>query len=147
MAHKQLVDKMIAENKVIVFSKTYCPFCNMAKDALKKAGLSNFTVLELEDRSDCSDIQDYLKSKTGSRTVSTIKLYINSLFSFNLNAVEESALQLHRSIRRYLADGRGPLIVLQRAYNTNFLGGMRPMPLEAMGLHTAELSKYSHKIF
>ncbi|XP_065066657.1 uncharacterized protein LOC135692459 [Rhopilema esculentum] len=69
MAHKQLVDKMIAENKVMVFSKTYCPFCNMAKDALKKAGLSNFTVLELEDRSDCSDIQDYLKSKTGSRTV------------------------------------------------------------------------------
>ena len=110
MAHKQLVDKMIAENKVMVFSKTYCPFCNMAKDALKKAGLSNFTVLELEDRSDCSDIQDYLKSKTGSRTVSTIKLYINFLFSFNLNAVEESALQLQRSIRRFLANGRGPLL-------------------------------------
>ena len=69
MAPSDFVEKMIAENKVMVFSKSYCPFCNMAKDALKSAGLKEFTVAELENRDDCDAIQDYLRSKTGSRTV------------------------------------------------------------------------------
>lgn len=34
-----LVKEMIKNNVVMVFSKTYCPFCNMAKEALKNAGL------------------------------------------------------------------------------------------------------------
>lgn len=34
-----LVKDMIKNNPVIVFSKSYCPFCTMAKQALKNAGL------------------------------------------------------------------------------------------------------------
>ena len=69
MAPKDFVDNLIAENKVMVFSKSYCPFCTMAKTALESTGLKNYKVVELENRDDCSDIQDYLRSKTGSRTV------------------------------------------------------------------------------
>ena len=36
---KALVEEQIKNNKVMVFSKSYCPFCTMAKDALKAAGL------------------------------------------------------------------------------------------------------------
>ena len=34
-----LVKDMIQKNAVMVFSKTYCPFCTMAKQALQDAGL------------------------------------------------------------------------------------------------------------
>ena len=34
-ALEKRVDDLIQENKVMVFSKTYCPYCKMAKDALK----------------------------------------------------------------------------------------------------------------
>ena len=34
-----LVKDMIQKNSVMVFSKTYCPFCTMAKEALRDAGL------------------------------------------------------------------------------------------------------------
>ena len=69
MDPKDFVEQMIAQNRVVVFSKTYCPYCTMAKASLKSVGLNNFTVVELENREDCGAIQDYLLSKTGSRTV------------------------------------------------------------------------------
>lgn len=28
----QLVKKMISDDKVVIFSKTYCPYCTMAKE-------------------------------------------------------------------------------------------------------------------
>ena len=34
-----LVKDMIQKNSVMVFSKTYCPFCSMAKEVLRDAGL------------------------------------------------------------------------------------------------------------
>ena len=36
----------------VVFSKTYCPFCKMAKDALRQAGLSekDYVLYELDER-------------------------------------------------------------------------------------------------
>ncbi len=49
MAQKFVEDK-IASGKVVVFSKSYCPFCTMAKKSLRDAGLNDFTVIELDDR-------------------------------------------------------------------------------------------------
>ena len=51
---KQLVDGIIADNKVAVFSKTYCPFCKMAKEALDSTGVKYF-VLELDERGEYSN--------------------------------------------------------------------------------------------
>ena len=49
---KQFVEDKIASNKVVVFSKTYCPFCTMAKQSIRDAGLQDFAVVEIEDRSE-----------------------------------------------------------------------------------------------
>ena len=67
---KEIVDKAIAENRVMVFSKSYCPFCTKAKRALESVlPRSKIGVMELEQRSDCAAIQDYLLSITGGRSV------------------------------------------------------------------------------
>ncbi|XP_071793965.1 uncharacterized protein [Asterias amurensis] len=65
---KQFVDAAIVDNKVVVFSKTYCPYCKMAKSALDKCG-GKYKVIELENRSDADAIQDYLLKLTGGRSV------------------------------------------------------------------------------
>eukprot|EP00794_Sanderia_malayensis_P006275 gene6275-6996_t len=78
MSAKKFVDDCIANNVVMVFSKTYCPFCTMAKKALQDAGLKDFKVVEIENRDDCSQIQDYLRSITGSRTVPQV--FINKKY-------------------------------------------------------------------
>eukprot|EP00195_Chlamydomonas_chlamydogama_P013002 CAMPEP_0202901172 /NCGR_PEP_ID=MMETSP1392-20130828/13764_1 /ASSEMBLY_ACC=CAM_ASM_000868 /TAXON_ID=225041 /ORGANISM="Chlamydomonas chlamydogama, Strain SAG 11-48b" /LENGTH=138 /DNA_ID=CAMNT_0049587689 /DNA_START=47 /DNA_END=463 /DNA_ORIENTATION=+ len=67
---KQLVDETLKQHKVVVFSKSYCPYCAKAKSAL--GGLlrsDQFYAIEIENRADCGEIQDYLQSLTGARSV------------------------------------------------------------------------------
>ena len=47
---KEFVESEIKASKVTVFSATYCPYCNMAKEALNSTG-TKFTVIELDKRS------------------------------------------------------------------------------------------------
>ena len=54
---KYLVKSVIAANRVVVFSKSYCPFCNLAKTVLKDAGVSKAFIVELDERSDSQDLQ------------------------------------------------------------------------------------------
>ncbi len=46
---QQLVDKEIKENLVVMFSKSYCPYCKMAKESLTQAGVE-FKAIEIENR-------------------------------------------------------------------------------------------------
>eukprot|EP00929_Paragymnodinium_shiwhaense_P113948 TRINITY_DN82266_c0_g1_i1.p1 TRINITY_DN82266_c0_g1~~TRINITY_DN82266_c0_g1_i1.p1 ORF type:complete len:164 (-),score=59.03 TRINITY_DN82266_c0_g1_i1:196-687(-) len=62
------VDKYIADNKIMVFSKSMCPFCRKAKKALEAVG-AEFTALELDERDDTDAMQDALLEKTGGRSV------------------------------------------------------------------------------
>ncbi|KAG2181235.1 hypothetical protein INT43_008818, partial [Umbelopsis isabellina] len=71
------VEEIIANNKVAVFSKSYCrevtnpvAYCRRAKEALK--GLTEFFSIELDEVDDGSAIQEYLAQKTGKRTVPNI---------------------------------------------------------------------------
>ena len=67
---KDIVDKAIQENAVMVFSKSYCPYCTKAKRALDSVmPREKYTVMELDKRSDCAAIQDYLLDITGGRSV------------------------------------------------------------------------------
>ena len=65
------VDKMIADNNVMMFSKSYCPFCTKAKDILNAKGIK-FHVEELDQIPIGQDIQDTLKMMTGQNTVPNI---------------------------------------------------------------------------
>ena len=74
-----LVTKAIQDNVVMVFSKSYCPHCVRAKRILDaELGSSKYVVMELENRSDCSAIQDYLRQLTGGRTVPRVFLQGNN---------------------------------------------------------------------
>lgn len=53
----RLVKELITKNKVMVFSKSYCPFCMQAKSVLRQAGVQDMGVMELEQRSDGNTIQ------------------------------------------------------------------------------------------
>ena len=46
---KSFVDDVIANNNVAMFSKSYCPFCKMAKSALNETG-AKYKVVELDER-------------------------------------------------------------------------------------------------
>lgn len=45
----QFIKTALAADKVVVFSKSYCPFCKKAKDALKRADIA-FKAYEIENR-------------------------------------------------------------------------------------------------
>ncbi|KAK7499731.1 hypothetical protein BaRGS_00009072 [Batillaria attramentaria] len=72
---KSLVENKIAGKKVMVFSKTYCPFCTKAKkvfkDLIERGQLSteDYEVMEIENDPRCEEIQSYLQTKTGARSV------------------------------------------------------------------------------
>jgi len=67
------VSTLIAAHPVVVFSKTYCPFCVKAKKALAPLVASHppefIKVLELENHPEMNKIQDALASLTGARSV------------------------------------------------------------------------------
>ncbi|KAG6891631.1 hypothetical protein C0992_001316 [Termitomyces sp. T32_za158] len=69
----QCAQTAILDNKVAIFSKSYCPYCKKAK-ALFKDEFPDVetTVYELDERDDGSEIQAYLLEKTGQRTVPNI---------------------------------------------------------------------------
>ena len=74
MSKKEWVEAQIKADKVVVFSKTYCPYCKMAKEALTNTGLKNFLVFELDERDDGDEIQDILLGITGARSVPRVFL-------------------------------------------------------------------------
>lgn len=68
---KPEVEKLISENNVVVFSKSYCPYCTKAKGLLSQLGVE-FQAIELDRVSNGSAIQSTLLSMTGQRTVPNI---------------------------------------------------------------------------
>ncbi|KAG8916027.1 glutaredoxin [Tulasnella sp. 417] len=74
MAVKELVEDAIANHKVAIFSKTYCPYCRRAKELIESFNLpeGEVEIVEIDIRDDGSAIQEYLKEKTGQRTVPNI---------------------------------------------------------------------------
>lgn len=77
MEVKKLVDETIASKPVVIFSKTYCPYCVKVKKLFQdeiKIPSDKLVVMELESRPDCAEIQAYLKELTGASSVS-VNLY------------------------------------------------------------------------
>lgn len=70
-ATMDLVNKTITDNKAVVFSKSFCPFCVKIKTLFDSKGIK-YTALELDQRDDGTAIQEYLAEKTGQRTVPNV---------------------------------------------------------------------------
>ncbi|CAN6235574.1 unnamed protein product [Urochloa humidicola] len=65
------VQEIVASAPVVVFSKSYCPFCVRVKKLFEKLG-ATFKAIELDVESDGAALQDALKEWTGQRTVPNV---------------------------------------------------------------------------
>merc|ERR1712007_110886 len=74
---KEWVDDCIGSKPVVVFSKSYCPFCDMAKNALKQAGITDYLLIELENREDCRKV--HWRWKRGTTVTSSRKISWNGI--------------------------------------------------------------------
>ncbi|KAF8458374.1 putative P450 monooxygenase [Terfezia claveryi] len=70
-AAKTKVRQIIDENSVVVFSKSYCPYCKATKSLLDEFNAIYFAI-ELDQVEDGSGIQDALEELTSQRTVPNI---------------------------------------------------------------------------
>ncbi|KAF8427453.1 thioredoxin-like protein [Tirmania nivea] len=70
-AAKAKVQKIIEENPVVIFSKSYCRYCRAAKTLLTEYN-AKFFAIELDQVDDGSDIQKALQDLTGQNTVPNI---------------------------------------------------------------------------
>jgi len=67
------VDAYVAENKVVIFSKSYCPYCDRVKDLFKGLGATYFAI-ELDELAgdEGNLLQAALKAKTNQSTVPNV---------------------------------------------------------------------------
>ncbi|KAJ2721634.1 hypothetical protein GGI07_003818 [Coemansia sp. Benny D115] len=70
-AAARIAREFIRSNKVMVFSKSYCPYCHHVKVALDGRKIE-YKALELDKESNGSAIQSALQEITGQRTVPNI---------------------------------------------------------------------------
>ncbi|XP_040040897.2 glutaredoxin 2 isoform X2 [Gasterosteus aculeatus] len=70
----QYVKEMVSQNCIVIFSKTTCPYCKMAKNVFEEIGAS-YKVVELDEHSDGRRVQEALAQMTGARTVP--RVFIN----------------------------------------------------------------------
>jgi len=67
------IQEHIPTSPVVVVSKSYCPFCNRAKDVLKSFDLGNdMEVYEIDNDPEMNKIQDFMAKSTGARSVPRI---------------------------------------------------------------------------
>ncbi|KAA8535699.1 hypothetical protein F0562_030702 [Nyssa sinensis] len=62
------VKKTISSHSIVIFSKSYCPYCKRAKTVFKELNQLPH-VVELDERDDGWNIQDALSAVVGRRTV------------------------------------------------------------------------------
>ncbi|CAG8984122.1 hypothetical protein HYALB_00006223 [Hymenoscyphus albidus] len=71
MSAKTKAQKIIEENGVAVFSKSFCPYCKATKSLLDSLG-AKYYAIELDQVDDGSDIQAALKEINGQSSVPNI---------------------------------------------------------------------------
>eukprot|EP00833_Pecoramyces_ruminatium_P014923 jgi/Orpsp1_1/1188955/evm.model.d7180000068508.1 len=68
MSVKEYVDSLIENEDVMVFSKTYCPYCDDTKSLLNSLKCK-YNVIELDEIDNGREIQNYLYTITNQKTV------------------------------------------------------------------------------
>ena len=73
-ALKNSVETQIVDEKVLIYSKSYCPYCEQTKQCLSEGQVAA-KIIELDQVNDGAKIQDCLKQLSGQKTVPYV--YIN----------------------------------------------------------------------
>ncbi|PHJ18677.1 glutaredoxin [Cystoisospora suis] len=85
------VKTRIQRETVVVFTKSYCPYCQEALEILYSAGVKHVGVIEIDKLENTEQIQDALEKLTGARTVP--RVFFNGSFfggCSDLEAAEEN---------------------------------------------------------
>jgi glutaredoxin 3 len=70
---RTFIQDEIQSHDIVVFSKSYCPYCTTTKDLLRqKLPSVDVAVYELDRRPDGKTLQDELLTMTGQRTVPNV---------------------------------------------------------------------------
>ncbi|KAG7220044.1 hypothetical protein INR49_018461, partial [Caranx melampygus] len=69
-----IFQEVVSQNCVVIFSKTTCPYCKMAKNVFNEIG-ATYKVVELDEHNDGRRLQEALAQMTGARTVP--RVFIN----------------------------------------------------------------------
>lgn len=68
---EKYVDETINSNDVVVWSKSYCPYCKKVKELFKKLNVE-YHAIELDQKDNGASIQAILKTKTGQSSVPNV---------------------------------------------------------------------------
>eukprot|EP00250_Pteridium_aquilinum_P034033 c6908_g1_i1 orf=503-1039(-) len=68
---EELIKSKNSENPVVVYSKTWCPYCARVKSLFKELGVKPF-VVELDELADEVEVQGALQRLTGQSTVPNV---------------------------------------------------------------------------
>ncbi|GAA5827645.1 hypothetical protein JCM5353_008757 [Sporobolomyces roseus] len=79
---KSTVQEKIDAGKVVVFSKSYCPYCRNAKQLLKSLDVE-FDLYELDQMEEGADWQNALAEMSGQRTVPNLFIGGNHVGGFS----------------------------------------------------------------
>ncbi|RZC33980.1 Glutaredoxin domain containing protein [Asbolus verrucosus] len=85
-AAAKFVKNLIEKEKVLIFSKSYCPYCKIVKDVFDEIG-QKFTAVELDQRNDGEEILTFLGHMTGANTVP--RVFVNGEFLGGASDVRE----------------------------------------------------------
>lgn len=69
--------QVVSQNCVVIFSKTTCPYCKMAKNVFNEIG-ATYKVIELDEHNDGRRLQEALAQMTGARTVRALCCILGS---------------------------------------------------------------------
>ena len=74
MSVKDQMEQLINEYPVFMVSKSYCPYCSMGKKVLKKYNIpgDKLKIMEIDNDPNMDKIQDYMRKRTGARSVPRI---------------------------------------------------------------------------
>lgn len=68
------IEETISQNCVVIYSKTTCPYCTMAKETFRGLDV-NYKSIELDEMENGRQLQEALNQMTGFRTVP--KVFVN----------------------------------------------------------------------
>ncbi|XP_041073718.1 glutaredoxin-2, mitochondrial-like isoform X2 [Polyodon spathula] len=66
-ASASFVQEVVSHNCIVIFSKTTCPSCRLAKNVFNEIG-TPYKVIELDQHEEGKQLQDTLGEMTGART-------------------------------------------------------------------------------
>jgi len=72
LSQQDCITQVVNSHPVVIFSKSWCPFCRKAMEALAAAGITEPFVIDLTENPNSRDVQGTLRSMTGRRTVPNV---------------------------------------------------------------------------